>query len=506
MLYRGQKEALKDFLPLDAQNWITCGNALRLDWLSVCPSTGTGVRLLGDDLFSTPLDQPQIDFENEGGETFICGNPPYLGSRYRNKQQQDDLHSVISPHASLFKDLDYVAAWYVKASDLMLHVPQVTAAFVATKSICQGEQVAMLWPIILDRGQEICFAHQAFHWSNLASANAGVTCVIVGISARAPGPKILFEGDAKRVVENIGPYLIPMGNVIVRKEARPISSLARMDYGNKPTDGGNLILSSDEKSELLADFPQAAPLVRAYIGSEEFIGGKRRFCLWIQDDQLELARSISTVNSRLEEVRRLRTESPGQQANANASRPHRFVFAPHRDGVALIIPRVSSERRPYLPAGVVDGDTVISDRAAVIYDPELWLLSIIVSRLHLAWIATVCVRMRMDFSYSNTLGWNTFPVPLLSPANKLELHRTAENILLAREAHFPKTIADLYDPDEMPDNLRRAHEENDEVLERIYIGRRFRNDTERLEKLFDLYTKMIASQPQAKTKKKRSAA
>lgn len=170
------------------------------------------------------------------------------------------------------------------------------------------------------------------------------------------------------------------------------------------------------------------------------------------------------------------------------------------------MPRVSSERRPYLPAGIVDGATVASDRAAVIYNPEMWLLSIVTSRMHLVWIANVCVRMRMDFSYSNTLGWNTFPTPLITDQNKLDLTRCAQNILLARESHFPATIADLYDPDNMPDNLRHVHEQNDEVLERIYIGRRFKNDTERLEKLFEMYTKMTAGEktkPAAKAAKGR---
>jgi len=492
VLYRGQRLALAEFLPLRNENWITCGNALRLDWLTICPPTGKGVKVQADDLFGTPLDQAEIDFENEGGETYICGNPPYLGSRWREKDQQEDLAALFSGRAPSFKDLDYVAAWYLKAADYLHAVPSCSSAFVATKSICQGEQVAMLWPLVFGQGLEISFAHRPFHWSNLATANAGVTVVIVGIASGRSSKKFLFDGDEKRIVENIGPYLIPVGNIIVQKAPRPLNGLPRMDYGNKPTDGGNLILDRAAKDALVVARPEATRFIKAYVGSTEFINGVPRFCLWVEDEDVDEARLIPDLRERFENVRTLRAESKGQQANANADTPHRFVFAPHRSGSALIVPRVSSERRPYLPVGLVDDATVISDRAAVIYRPETWFLSIVASRMHLVWIATVCVRMRMDFSYSNTLGWHTFPVPTLTDKNKADLTRCAEDILLARERHFPATIADLYDPDAMPADLRAAHERNDEVLERIYIGRRFKNDTERLEKLFELYTKMTA--------------
>lgn len=501
VLYRGPKLALAEFLPLKNENWIVCGNALRLDWLSICPPTGTGVKVQADDLFGTPLVQAEIDFENEGGEIYICGNPPYLGSRWRDKDQQADLAALFSGRTQSFKDLDYVAAWYLKAADYLCSVPDSACAFVATKSICQGEQVAMLWPLIFERGLEISFAYRPFHWSNLASANAGVTVVIVGIAPIRSKGKFIFEGDEKRIVDNIGPYLIPMRNIIVQKAPRPLNGLPRMDYGNKPSDGGYLILDRASKDALVKAYPEASQFIKAYVGSTEFISGVPRFCLWVEDEKIEEARRVPDLNERFEKVREVRTTSKGQQANANADRPHRFVFAPHRPGKALIVPRVSSERRPYLPVGIVDDATVISDRAAVIYNPETWLLAIVASRMHLVWIATVCVRMRMDFSYSNTLGWHTFPMPTLTEKNKADLARCAEDILLARERHFPATIAELYDPDKMPADLRAAHERNDEVLERIYIGRRFKNDTERLEKLFDLYTKMTAAADKAPAKK-----
>ena len=504
VLYRGQQDALAEFLPLDAQNWIVCGNALRLDWLSICPPAGTSVRLIADDLFETPPNQFQIDFENEGGETFICGNPPYLGSQWRNESQQNDMETVFAPETRSFKDLDYVAAWYLKAAQYCAR-QNADFALVATKTICQGIQVAMLWPHILNRGLSIFFAHRPFTWGNLAKDKAGVTCVIVGCTRKRRRYQRLFDGDTVKDVENIGPYLIGMPSIIVEKRPKREDQLPIMDYGNKPSDGGNLIFEDrSEVDNLLRAHPGARSLIRRYVGSQEFVRSTSRSCLWIKDSDLPYAERIDPIKQRIDQVRVVRSSSKGKQSNDNARTPHRFVYAPHQEGIALIVPRVTSENRPYLPCGFVDDNTIVADTAAVIYNAPIWGLAIIASRLHQQWIATVCVRLRTDYRYSNTLGWNTFPVPLLTEQNKADLTHCAEDILLAREAHFPATIADLYDPDNMPDNLRHAHERNDEVLERIYIGRRFKNDTERLEKLFELYTKMTAaekSKPAAKAAK-----
>jgi len=498
VLYRGQRDALADFLPLDAKNWITCGNALRLDWLSICPPTGTGVKLRAEDLFESPLDQAEIDFENEGGETYICGNPPYLGSQWRNEGQQDDMRHIFSPLTKSYRDLDYVACWFMRAA-LYCEIVDARAAFVATKSVCQGIQVAMLWPLIFSCGMHIVFAHRPFHWQNLAKSNAGVTCVIVGISKDARGERRLFDLGSEIKAKNIGPYLIPMPNTIVRKSSTALNGLPEMDYGNKPSDGGHLILTKSEVHELLADFPKAKDFIRKYVGAQEFTRSTNRYCLWIENENLAAALDIAPIRDRLEAVSNVRLKSKGLQSKNNAETPHRFVYAPHTEGRALIVPSITSSNREFLPCGFVDDDTIASNKCAVVYDAGIWLLAIVASSLHIQWIANVCVRMRNDFSYSNTLGWNTFPVPTLTEKNKADLTTCAENILLAREAHFPATIADLYKPDAMPENLRAAHAHNDEVLERIYIGRRFKNDTERLEKLFELYTKMT-SKPDAKMK------
>lgn len=498
--YRGQKDALADFLPLSKENWIICGNALRLDWLSICPPTGTGVKLLADDLFGTPLEQTEIDFENEGGETYICGNPPYLGSKWQTDEQKADLGAIFDKRVKNWKSLDYVAGWFMKAADYGTKT-KATAAFVSTNSICQGQQVPILWPSIFQTNNQIVFAHTSFKWANLASHNAGVTVVIVGISNTNDIAKRLYsvsDNDTGHVVErkdvlNINAYLVPSPNVEVQQSAKPIQGLSPMQFGNHPYYGAALIFPIDDAHEIIRLVPESARYIRSFYGSKEFIDCAPRACLWISDAEAESAKLIPQIAEKLEAVKQSRSAAVKDAcAQKLASTPWRFREQLMAERRTLIVPRVSSENRPYLPVGLLEPDCVVQEKAFALYDAPLWNMALIASRLHWVWIGTVCVRLEMRFSYSNTLGWNTFPVPFLTEQNKAELTRCAEDILLAREAHFPATIAELYDPEKMPENLRRAHERNDEVLERIYIGRRFKNDTERLEKLFDLYTKMTA--------------
>jgi hypothetical protein len=497
VLCRGQKEALNDFLPLDAESWITCGNALRLDWLAICPPTGTSVKLVGDDLFSTPLDQSEIDFENAGGETYICGNPPYKGRNKKDELQKSDLASVAGHRTSKHRTMDYVAGWLLKLADYVSEVPSSAGAIVATNSICQGEQVQVIWPLVYERGVEISFAHQSFKWSNLASHNAGVTVVIVGLAQQGSRPKALFNGGTSRAVDVIGPYLLPGTTVIVGKKMVPGSQLSQMYLGSMAKDGGNLIMPLRVARELVNDKGVAPQFLKPFFGSEELIHSKPRACLWIDDEQASLALQNTAVAAIVERVRLFRSKSDAPSTRAFASVPYRFVQLSAGSGErAIIVPRVSSENRPYLPVGCTAAGPVIGDKCYALYDAPLWSMALIASRLHWVWIGTVCVRMRTDFSYSNTLGWNTFPVPPLSNQNKIDLTRCAEKILLAREAYYPKTIAELYDAAAMPADLREAHEGNDEVLERIYTGRKFRNDTERLEKLFEMYTRMTTTPQQ----------
>nr|WP_308429165.1 type IIL restriction-modification enzyme MmeI [Brucella endophytica] len=278
---------------------------------------------------------------------------------------------------------------------------------------------------------------------------------------------------------------------MVDKLSKPMSSLAEMTFGSKPVDGGNLLLSRAELDHLSLSSSERVKFIRPILGSDEFIGGKLRYCIWVRDDDVLEASKISRIRARMDGVRKMRLASTKVATRRGADWPHRFDERRQSgDEQTIAIAAISSENRDYLPCGPLPLGTIISNKLFALFNAPLWNMALIASRLHWVWIGTVCVRMRTDFSYSNTLGWNTFPVPKLTEKNKADLTRCAEDILLAREAHFPATIADLYDPEKMPADLRAAHDRNDEVLERIYIGRRFRNDTERLEKLFELYTKM----------------
>ena len=458
----------------------------------MCPPTGTGIKLIGDDLFNTPLDQAQIDFENEGGETYICGNPPYYGSRKQEDVQKDDLKELCSSEIDKWKSLDYVAGWLLLARRYLDH-SDAEVAFVTTSSLCDGLQVSVLWPHILRSDISIKFAYRPFAWSNLATNNAGVTVVIVGLAKKRCGQCKLYLGDKAQSFDSLTPYLIPGRTVFVNSSPHSIADLPRMVMGSMPRDGGNLLMGLEDANKVKAAFPKAKNLIRRYLGSEDLIKGLQRFCIWVEDEDISLAISIPEFSKRFDAVKKMRATSTLKSTRDFASQSHRFVYlAGKAKARTIAIARVSSVRRPYLPVDLLEPDCVPSDAMCAIYDGPVWLVALIASKLHICWVAAVCGKLKTDYRYSNTLGWNTFPVPVLTDKNVYELTRAAEEILLAREAHYPATIADLYDPETMPANLREAHERNDEVLERIYIGRRFRNDTERLEKLFELYTKMTS--------------
>lgn len=489
--YLGQKEALVEFLPLEANNWITCGNALRLDWLSICPSTSTSIKAKSDDLFESPLEQTEINFEDAREETYICGNPPYMGDKKQTRGQKSDMELVFSSVTKRWKSFDYICGFVFKASNFVSQASNARAALVSTNSVCQGVQAAEFWPLVLSENK-LFFAHLSFRWSNLASHNAGVTCVIVGVTEKTDARGcLIFDGESSRNVATISPYLTPGEEVYVKARNRTLSGIPNMVLGNFAKDGAHLFFSENEKMALDA---RAVPFLRRAFGGREYINGIARYCLWINENEVSQASLIPDVSARLARVAEKRRSSKKKETARWGDFPHRFVEIRSPDyASAIIVPRVSSEDRPYLPVGMLPLRAVVTE-AFALYDAPLWAIALIASRLHITWIAAVCGKLETRYRYSNTLGWNTFPVPALTEKNKADLTRCAEDILLAREAHFPATIGDLYDPEKMPDNLREGHERNDEVLERIYIGRRFKNDTERLEKLFELYTEMTSSE------------
>ncbi|MDB9529451.1 lactate dehydrogenase [Oscillatoria sp. CS-180] len=492
VLYRGQRLALAEFLPLKDDNWITCGNALRLDWLSICPPTGTGVKVQGEDLFSTVNDQAEIEFENEEGETFICGNPPYLGGKGQSAAQKQELSDAFKSKKKI-GELDYVTGWLRKGAEYAV-IGGARVAFVATNSVNQRAQVHQLWPRIFELGVEICFAHRDFKWSNNAARNAAVISSIIGLQKRGSQTKQLFAENLVQEVGCIGPYLIPGTESIVNQSLSPISALKPMITGNSPYDGGNLILSNQERLDIIQRYPNSKDVVKKLYGARDYLSGEQRYCLWIDDEKLPVAEEIPEIRQKIEKVLEFRS-SGGEVARGLTNCPYKFRYTHQAKKHLIIAPRVSSERRAYIPFGLLSEECIVSDSAQAIYDAELWHLALLLSLIHMAWVRVVAGKLKTDLRYSSALCYNTFPVPKLTDRNKADLTRCAEEILLAREHYFPATIADMYDPTRMDTEfprVRAAHDRNDEVLERIYIGRRFKNDTERLEKLFDLYTKMTS--------------
>lgn len=458
-------------LPLTAAGRITRDNSARADWLVACPP-------------------------NPAMETYIVGNPPFKGSSYWSAAQKADMSHVFNKRVRIWGNLDYVTLWFAKAADYAV-ATGTPFAFVSTNSIVQGVQVPDLWPHLLEK-LEIRFAHRSFKWSNLASRNAGVTCVIVGMGPPTSRPKRLYDADIVREVDVIGPYLAPGTTAIVEKVRQPIASFSPMVFGNKPTDGGQLILDSTERKELLRAYPEAGQFVHRLYGSQEIMKGLERWCLWIEDDRYQEAQEIPELSKRFKEVARLRSDDKSSDiAKSFANRPHRFL---QRAGVAkshtIIVPGAASEDRVWLPIDIKLPPTVVSNLAFAIFDGDVWQASILSSRLHRLWLETVGGRLKEDPRYSNTLVWNTFPLPDLSQRRKDELEEHWWEIDRARkEAGFSRTLGDLYVPKTMPPDLRRAHEELDETVEAIFGSRKYRSDADRIEHMLQLYERAVADEP-----------
>lgn len=455
-------------LPLKDGAKIVCGNATRLDWEKVCP-------------------------KESGCEVFGMGNPPYLGSSVQDAQQKADM-AVVFHGIDEFKNLDYIACWFLKAARYLKGAPTSRFAFVTTNSICQGEQVAMLWPHIFSAGIEIAFAHLSFKWTNNAKGQAGVTCVIISLQEGPVRNKRLYDGRVIRTVENINAYLVNAKNVFIPKRREPISKLKPMDYGSKPTDGGNLILSRPERDQLLAQHPELNEVIRRFAGAEDYIDGTYRYCLWMTDEHARRFKDIPEIKDRLAKVREMRLASPKVPTQRDAEFPHRFSERRYVEAPQIIVPSVTSERREYIPFGYLGSDVVVSNAALAIYNAEPWVFGVLTSQMHLAWVRAVAGRLEERIRYSNTICYNNFPLPDLSAAQTKNLNRLGEAVLVAREHHHEKTIAQLYDPDTMPPELLAAHRALDAGVEQCYRTKPFTSDEERLEYLFALYEQMTAAE------------
>ena len=478
-------------LPISDSGNIHRANALELNWLEVCPrATITRNRQRVFDLATIVDVHGTETVPDEEAETFIVGNPPYLGYNRQTEDQKADVEAVAGRYTDSWRSLDYISCWFLKAAELCNS--QTRVAFVSTNSICQGEHASLLWPCLFDLGIEIAFAHRSFKWVNNAAANAGVTCVVVGLRAASEEQAVIFDGLNSKTCPVINQYLLPTKVIFIEARNTPLSQLPAKSLGNMPKDGGHLLLLPEERRQLLSSNPEAEVYVRRFVGSQEAIRGIERYCLWIEDCDAEAAARIPAIAERLEGVRAMRLASPAASTRAYADRPHRFKQI---QGVSrqttVVVPKVSSETRRYLPVDFLSHGEIISDNAFALYDAPLWTLSLVASRLHLLWIEAVCGKLETRFRYSNTMGWHTFPVSPLTGPDRERLTECAENILLAR-AEAGGTIADLYEPGEMPNNLRSAHEANDELVERLYSDRPFRSDADRLNHLFRRYARMVA--------------
>jgi hypothetical protein len=468
----------KPALPLMEIGNIVQGNATRLNWAEICPHT---------------VDEGNPDTSGKGGEVFVLGNPPYLGSSMQSAEQKEDMAFVFKGIKD-YKNLDYIACWFLNGAKYIQN-QKAQFAFVSTNSICQGEQVALLWSHIFYKNLEIGFAHTSFKWKNNAKSNAMVSVVIIGVfNSDTKSVKYIFLNDKQIRVTNINAYLATGNNIIVEKRSKPLSKLNEMTSGLKAGDDGNLILNEIEKQELINSYPLTKSIIKNYVGADELMNGGKRFCLWITNDDVSYAYTIPILKNRFEKCREFRLSSKKQATNRKALFPHQFDETSFVDSESIIIPQTGSERREYIPIGFLSSNTVISNAARAIYNAKPYLFSVISSRIHITWVRAVAGRLKMDMQYSNTLCYNTFPMPPLSKTQEQELEKHVYRILEEREAHSEKTLAQLYDPDKMPDGLREAHRQNDLAVERIYRSRPFETDEERLEHLFKLYEQMIAAE------------
>ena len=450
-------------LPLKNITQIVCGNACRLDWNAVCPHT-------------------------PDEEVFIFGNPPYLGSRRQDANQKKDMELVFKYD---FGELDYIACWFMIGAKYIKGT-RAKYAFVSTNSICQGLQVALLWKRVLKDGLVINFAYKSFKWQNNAKYNAAVICVIVGVvSEKNIVKRQLYEDTKCREVKNISPLLMDGPTVFVKSEMLPIcKGLPQMNFGNMPADGGKLILSDEEKKDMISHEAKAGKYIHPLIGAEDFINGKRRWCIWLYNEDEKDYLSIQQFRKRIEELKVIREQSSRPQL---ASIPHLFAQITQPMGTPfIIIPSSTSERRQYIPMGYLEEGNISANSCMVIGTRDISLFGILMSQIHMVWVKTVGGRLKTDYRYSAQLCYNTFPFPKISSEKKTEIEAAAEDVLITRENYPEKTLAEMYDPDKMPQDLREAHARLDDIVESCYPGYPFASDEARLECLFKLYEKMTA--------------
>lgn len=476
-------------LPLRHAPNIRHENALRLDWSEVVNHDGNE--------FETSL--------------YILGNPPFVGGKMMNETQRLEMAEVAKDVPN-FGLLDFVAAWFIKAVKFIENT-KIQVAFVSTNSITQGEQAGVLWSYLLEKGVKIHFAHRTFKWNNEARGKAAVHCVIVGFATFDTNRKRLFDyqtptSEPHEVeAKNINPYLIDSADLVISRRQNPLCDVPGMNFGNMPLDGGNLLIESDkERRELLQKYSSLDKFIKKFTGGYEFINGVERWCLWFVDAQPNELRSMpNEVKARIEAVRKFRESSKAPSTRKFASTPYLF-----RDRKTpsqyLVVPKVSSERRDYIPMGFFSNDTIASDLCLVIPNATLYHLGVLTSQMHMAWLRQIGGRLKSDYRYSKDVVYNNFPFPLNPSDKHRERVEQAAGGILDTRAKFPEaTLAELYDPNTIPKELLDAHRENDSAVDACYGSRRFKTDLERLEFLFDLYRQYTDPLSQLAEKETRKA-
>lgn len=467
-------------LPLKASGNIVHGNSLTTSWESICPRFG----------------------ENKSpAEVYICGNPPFVGKKDRTSAQSDDLERILGGVKG-FKCLDYVSCWFYKAAEFVGGTI-CECSFVATNSIAQGEQVGVLWPSIKDIGVSISFAYRPFVWKNSAKSNAGVHVVVIGLSSSRKEFKIFDESSGELMeskAKNINPYLLDSDCGPVLSRSAALCDVSMIMDGNNYTKSSGLIMDSSEKDELIRLEPKSAKWIRRFVGADEFLKSKDRWCLWLRDARIEEILDMPLVKDRVDSVRQERLLSDKKETREKASLvPHLFPeIRQPRDGQYLIVPRVTSERRVYAPIGYMDASVITSNQVLMIPEAGLFEFGVLSSETHMDWLRVVGGRLESRYRYSASLVYNTFPWPEVTDAQRREIELLAEDVLMARENYPDKSLANLYDPELMPDDLKAAHKALDAAVEHLYRARPFRDAFERLEHLFARYEKLIEQENQQK--------
>lgn len=462
-------------LPLGKAGNILCANSLRVDWREF---------------------MPKEDSRGNPYEVYLFGNPPFLGHAARSNEQLDDMDFVLSAFKSNRK-VDYIATFFWKGAQYIQDGGAM--AFVSTNSICQGAQASILWQPIFDLGVHINFAYQSFPWANNAKNKAGVHVVIIGLSSKINTKTIYKNVEGlmqKSVVRNISPYLIEGSDLSVSASSAPLCKVSPMLFGSMPNDAGFLLMSHDEKELLISQEPEAEKWINQFMGASEFIKGGLRYCLWLLNATQEDINQIPLVKSRVDSVRAMRLASKAITTREGLSKtPHLFAqIAQPQTGNYIIVPRYAAHTRDYMPIGFLDSEIIASDAVNIIPNASFYEFGILTSLMHNTWTAAVCGRLGSTYRYSNTIVYNTFPWPETTKPQRDHIEALAKEVLLVREDYVGKSLAELYDPNKMPDSLRAAHKALDLAVDRLYRDAPFRDNTERLEHLFSRYEKLIAKE------------